>query len=47
MSISVRVTGVLGPTLATGIAVSWSTAAALVVIAALWIISAAAPPHIA
>lgn len=47
MSISVRVTGVLGPTLATGIAVTWSPTAALVVIASLWIVSAAAPPRIA
>lgn len=47
MSISVRVTGVLGPSLATAIAVTWSPTAALVVIASLWIISAAAPPRIA
>ncbi|MFA6031862.1 MAG: MFS transporter [Myxococcota bacterium] len=47
MSISVRVTGVLGPTLATGIAVTWSTTTAIVVIASLWVISAVAPPRIA
>lgn len=47
MSISVRVTGVLGPTLATGITLTWSATAALVAIAGLWIISTAAPPRIA
>lgn len=47
MSISMRVTGVLGPTLATGIAVTWSITTALVGIAILWVISAAAPPRIA
>ena len=47
MSISVRVTGVLGPTLATGVAVTWGPTVALVAIAILWVISAAAPPRIA
>lgn len=45
MSISVRVTGLLGPTLATAVAVTWSARAALVMIALLWVLSALAPPR--
>lgn len=46
MSISVRVTGLLGPTLTTALAVAWSARAALVTIALLWALSALAPPRI-
>lgn len=45
MSISVRVTGLLGPMAATWAAVSWGAAVALGAIAVLWIASAVIPPR--
>lgn len=45
MSISVRVTTLVGPALATTLAVALGVSAALAVIAALWLISAFAPPY--
>ncbi len=45
MSISVRVTGLLGPALATAAALVIGARATLGVIVALWLVSALAPPH--
>lgn len=44
MSVSVRVTGLLGPTMATWAALTWSATAALAAVAALWVLSAFSPP---
>lgn len=45
MSISVRVTNLVGPALATALAVALGVPAALLVVGALWLVSAFAPPH--
>lgn len=45
MSISVRVTTLVGPTLATALAFSLGVSAALATIAVLWLVSAFVPPH--
>jgi MFS family permease len=45
MSISVRVTALAGPTLATALALTIGARATLAVIVVLWLVSAVAPPH--
>jgi hypothetical protein len=45
MSISVRVTTLVGPTLATALALGLGVWAALATIAVLWLVSAFVPPH--
>ncbi len=45
MSISVRVTNLVGPALATALAFALGVPAALLAIGALWLVSAFAPPH--
>jgi len=45
MSISVRVTNLVGPALATALSLALGVSAALAIIALLWLASAFAPPH--
>lgn len=45
MSISVRVTNLVGPALATALSLALGVAVTLCIIAALWLVSAFAPPH--